>query len=83
VIAQIRRPQEEATVSDATQAPGIVWELRVEEAIRCVVRRAVAEHPDFSDEQLLALAQARLLEDPASRADVCAALLALAEDGDG
>jgi hypothetical protein len=50
-------------------------------AIRRIVIGVVEEHPGLPDAAVLALTYARLLEEPAFRAEVFAVLLALEEDG--
>jgi hypothetical protein len=72
----------ETRVADPIRAGDPPREERLAEAIRRVVRRVVAEHLHLSDAEVLALAHARLLADPASRAEVCAAFLARVEDTD-
>jgi hypothetical protein len=68
-------------VTDPTGTPEPAREARLGAAIRRIVIGVVEKHPGRPDAAVLALTYARLLEEPAFRAEVFAALLALEEDG--
>jgi hypothetical protein len=66
-------------MTDPTHVTTIPQDLQRDQAIRRVVYRIVAEHPGLPNEEVLTRTRAQLLEEPASRAEVFAALLALEE----
>jgi hypothetical protein len=71
------------TTTIPSQATAATPELRLDAAIRRVVTQVAAEYPGLPNAWVLALIRAQLLEEPAARAEIFAALLALTGVGVG